>query len=218
MFEELKLVAMTFCFFKRLWFVASQFEELGFMQPEVIWLIDHSNLNLTIFLQLNLTIDKNIYFFKRSNNRAIVIHEMYKVSSTVIVNKVGLWTEKQGLIFSKIPFWSRRANFHGLEITGATLQDPPFTVVQNVDPNSGTVTATGMVQDLWAELERRLNFSTTLILGSDGTWGNLKPDGTVNGMIGMLHQKEVDVAVEAFILLQDRIQVADFIVPFFEEL
>ncbi len=194
-----------------------QLEKLDCMKSDVVWLIDNKNDHVSMLRSWNLTIDKSVYFYKRSNNKSIVIHEMYQISSTVIVRKVGIWTERLGLVFSKMPFLLRRANFYGLEFAGTTVNDAPFTAIQGIDPTTGNVKATGMVHELWAELEKRLNFSTTLIHSIDGTWGSLQSDGTMSGMIGMLQRKEVEVALAGFIIMKDRAEAADFVTPFFEE-
>ncbi len=56
--------------------------------------------------------------------------------------------------------------------------------------------------------------SSRYVRSIDGNWGSLNPDGTFNGMIGMLERGEVDCTVSAFELLQSRAKAADYLDPY----
>ena len=51
----------------------------------------------------------------------------------------------------------------------------------------------GWFKEIWLELKESLNFSYTHTLPSDGAWGSINSDGSWTGMIGALHQREVDL-------------------------
>ncbi|KAG1666948.1 putative glutamate receptor [Nymphon striatum] len=55
-----------------------------------------------------------------------------------------------------------------------------------------------------------LNFSYDILHVQNGKWGSLLPDGSWNGMIGMLERKEVDIAVSGLSRTTARLKVADF--------
>ncbi len=78
----------------------------------------------------------------------------------------------------------------------------------------GSVFPSGYQYDIWTYFEQQSNYSTRYVKSIDGSWGSLNPDGTFNGMIGMLERGEVDCAVSAFGLLKSRAKAADFLDPY----
>ena len=43
----------------------------------------------------------------------------------------------------------------------------------------------------------------------DGGWGSIEPDGSWNGMVGMVHRNEVDIAVSDFFITSERQAAVD---------
>ncbi len=68
----------------------------------------------------------------------------------------------------------------------------------------------GYQGDIWKALQRICNFSYTVIDSIDGGWGNMLPNGSFNGMVGMLQRKEIEVAISSFFTNPDRAKVAEF--------
>ncbi len=54
---------------------------------------------------------------------------------------------------------------------------------------------------------------TSYVKSIDGNWGSLQPNGSFDGMIGMIERKEVDCAVSGFGLMKERSRVADYLNP-----
>ncbi|XP_064099407.1 glutamate receptor-like [Macrobrachium nipponense] len=68
----------------------------------------------------------------------------------------------------------------------------------------------GPVVELFNILISRMNFTYTVTRPPDGAWGYRYPNGTWNGMVGMLKRKEVDLAFVPFSVLYTRAQVLDY--------
>ncbi len=47
----------------------------------------------------------------------------------------------------------------------------------------------------------------------DGAWGSTQPDGTMNGMIGMLARDEADIAIHGFAIVASRAKWAEPLIP-----
>ena len=62
----------------------------------------------------------------------------------------------------------------------------------------------GTFVDVFMELSKLLNFSYSVILPPDKTWGRIKDDGTWSGMVGQLESKVVDVGIFIFAYLMSR--------------
>ncbi|KAG7170296.1 Sulfoquinovosidase-like [Homarus americanus] len=56
-----------------------------------------------------------------------------------------------------------------------------------------------------------------LVLPSDGNWGSPMPNGTFNGMVGMVQRQVVDFAIASFTITYIRDTVIDFTHAFYEE-
>ncbi|XP_045118453.1 glutamate receptor-like [Portunus trituberculatus] len=65
------------------------------------------------------------------------------------------------------------------------------------------------------EFCRVLEVSYEILRPSDRMWGIMLPNGTYNGMVGMLLREEVDFALGPFFLSDSREKVADFTASFY---
>ncbi|XP_068227739.1 glutamate receptor ionotropic, kainate 2-like [Palaemon carinicauda] len=68
----------------------------------------------------------------------------------------------------------------------------------------------GPVVELFNILTERMNFTYTVTRPPDGAWGYKYPNGTWNGMVGMLAKGEMDLAFVPFSVLYTRAQVLDY--------
>ncbi|KAG8198891.1 hypothetical protein JTE90_015105 [Oedothorax gibbosus] len=66
-------------------------------------------------------------------------------------------------------------------------------------------------------LSNSLEFEYQLLVPEDGEWGRLEADGTWNGMIGMVHRGEADLAIGHLTITQSRRNVVDFLPYAIEE-
>ncbi len=51
----------------------------------------------------------------------------------------------------------------------------------------------GMFAEVFENLKSIMNFTYELTKPPDGVWGAIQPDGTWNGMVGMLSRGEIDI-------------------------
>ncbi|XP_076036025.1 glutamate receptor U1-like [Oratosquilla oratoria] len=66
-------------------------------------------------------------------------------------------------------------------------------------------------------LASKFNFTYTLIYTPDGIWGSRLPNGSFNGMVGMVNKSEVDITMATFTITYARQTAIDFTPQFFSE-
>ncbi|XP_076114569.1 putative glutamate receptor [Mytilus galloprovincialis] len=93
-----------------------------------------------------------------------------------------------------------------------TLPFSPF-----VQFNNETDQYTGITIEILNQLSRDLNFTYEIQPPPDGNWGAEKYNGSWNGMVGQLQQREVDIVAAALTVHSDRETVMDFTYPYFYE-
>ncbi|KAK7498613.1 hypothetical protein BaRGS_00010273 [Batillaria attramentaria] len=90
----------------------------------------------------------------------------------------------------------------------------PF--VRNISSN-GTEAFEGLCIDLINALAEELKFTYQLVAPGDGLFGAPEPDGSWNGMVGMVKRGEADMAIGPFTITSIRETVVDFTVPYMED-
>ncbi|KAK4310049.1 hypothetical protein Pmani_018354 [Petrolisthes manimaculis] len=83
---------------------------------------------------------------------------------------------------------------------------PPY--VSGSNPNYS-----GWCIEMFDVIREKLGYCHEYLEPPDGLWGAKYPNGSWFGMMGMIHRREVDVAIGPFGVTLDRIAVADFSVP-----
>ncbi|XP_068229311.1 probable glutamate receptor [Palaemon carinicauda] len=63
-------------------------------------------------------------------------------------------------------------------------------------------------------LSSLFNFTYKAVLAPDDTWGNVQPDGSVTGIIGMIAKREVTFGVSVLVQTESRVKVVDFSAPY----
>ena len=58
-----------------------------------------------------------------------------------------------------------------------------------------------------------MNFTYTLTKAPDGKWGNIQPDGSWNGMVGMLAKQDIDIVTAVLSVSLERSTVMTFATP-----
>nr|KAG5707744.1 hypothetical protein BaRGS_003319 [Batillaria attramentaria] len=100
------------------------------------------------------------------------------------------------------------------KLTVAALEALPF--VRNISSN-GTEAFEGLCIDLINALAEELKFTYQLVAPGDGLFGAPEPDGSWNGMVGMVKRGEADMAIGPFTITSIRETVVDFTVPYMED-
>ncbi|XP_071085110.1 glutamate receptor 2-like isoform X1 [Haliotis cracherodii] len=72
----------------------------------------------------------------------------------------------------------------------------------------------GIIVDILDEVARRCNFSYTLDLVKDNTWGRRRQDGTWTGMIGEVINNEADIAAAPLVIMSGRSRFIRYTQPY----
>ncbi|XP_046631468.1 glutamate receptor 1-like isoform X2 [Daphnia pulicaria] len=105
------------------------------------------------------------------------------------------------------------SNLNGLHLRIASLDVRPY---MSIEKNQSTYRADGIVYQIIVWLSIRYNFTFSLVLPPDGTFGALV-NHTWNGMIGMAINNQVEIIAAPVVPSLDRAEVLDFTTTFSEE-
>ncbi|XP_069952365.1 glutamate receptor ionotropic, delta-2-like [Cherax quadricarinatus] len=108
-----------------------------------------------------------------------------------------------------------RAFLNGRHMVVATIERPPFITLTMVGQD--ITEAKGFCMEMLQEMAKRFNFTYKMVVSYDGKWGVAMPNGTYDGLVGMVQRKMVDFAVNGFTITQARETVIDFTHEFYEE-
>ncbi|XP_069181977.1 glutamate receptor ionotropic, delta-1 [Procambarus clarkii] len=109
-----------------------------------------------------------------------------------------------------------RAYVRDKMLTVVTIHRPPFVFLE-VNSTGHILHRAGFAFDMLEELQRKLGFRYRLVLPCDGNWGNKLPNGSWDGMVGMVIRKEADLGVAPFTITLERAQVIEFTFPYHVE-
>uniref|UniRef100_UPI00398F18EA glutamate receptor ionotropic, NMDA 2C-like n=1 Tax=Pristiophorus japonicus TaxID=55135 RepID=UPI00398F18EA len=151
---------------------------------------------------------------------------------------------EDGLIRMKYPVWPRYGTFQqpvsdSSHLTVATLEERPFVIVEEVDPENGAcvrntvpcrkqanlsesvveaytkLCCKGFCIDILKKLAKTVRFSYDLYLVTNGKHGK-KVRGIWNGMIGEVFYQRADMAIGSLTINEERSEIVGFSVPFVE--
>ncbi|XP_068246312.1 glutamate receptor U1-like [Palaemon carinicauda] len=108
-----------------------------------------------------------------------------------------------------------RRVLNGKKMIVATIHRPPFAILEM--SGDDIVGAKGFCYEMLNSMAQKFNFTYSLLPPYDGNWGGLMPNGSFNGMVGMVQRKVVDLALASITITFIRERVIDFTHPFFEE-
>ncbi|XP_078665309.1 glutamate receptor ionotropic, delta-2-like [Branchiostoma floridae x Branchiostoma belcheri] len=134
----------------------------------------------------------------------------YEFLSLKTINKTakfiptGTWSDRTGLNMTQRMDWP---DIQGVTLRVVTVEDIPFVFEQ---VRSSGVEYDGFSIDVIKELSKTLNFSFVVYGVADQKYGAPRPDGTWNGMIGDVVNKQADVAIAAMTITKEREKVVDF--------
>ncbi|KAF0292639.1 Glutamate receptor ionotropic, kainate 2 [Amphibalanus amphitrite] len=90
------------------------------------------------------------------------------------------------------------------------LVDPPYVTSDN---STGQEKLNGYLPEILDMLVAGLNFTPNIIQPPDGKFGVELPNGSWNGILGMLHQRTAELALVSFSMFEPRRKVVDYIRP-----
>ncbi|XP_055681997.1 uncharacterized protein LOC129789290 [Lutzomyia longipalpis] len=117
---------------------------------------------------------------------------------------LGYLQENKSAIVDFFP--DKLKNMQGKDIPSATLTYPPYMIIDNVPPGQGNVDEfeTNELKTLYMdgteaimmfEFSRLRNFTMKMKRFEHDCWGELYENGSSDGLLGSIYQKEVDFAV-----------------------
>ncbi|GFG34970.1 hypothetical protein Cfor_09315 [Coptotermes formosanus] len=185
---------------------------MGRMKDAVWLLLLRSGQSTSELLQdIHVPLD-SMFLVAQLWDEYALLSEVYHISDKLHEVQFGTWRPGCGLrTTTHVDFSDRRSNLQQSVIHVTAVQGPPMTTIDN---ETGRIT--GFVGELWAELERRMNFRTELKAVPYNAYGSLTSNGTWTGMIALLMNGDVDVAVGDFTMSTQRAKVVDFTVPISE--
>ncbi|XP_069016299.1 glutamate receptor ionotropic, NMDA 2C-like [Embiotoca jacksoni] len=205
----------------------------------------HSDNNTLFRHMLNVTWERRDLSF---NNQGFLANPSMVI---IALDRERLWdkvgTFARGILQVRYPIWPRYGSFleqvsDDRHLTVATLEERPFVIVENVDPDTGTcvrntvpcrrqsnytesiighsetytkLCCKGFCIDILKKLSKTIKFSYDLYLVTNGKHGKLVR-GTWNGMIGEVVYRRADMAIGSLTINEERSEIIDFSVPFVE--
>ncbi|KAG7169897.1 Glutamate receptor-like 52, partial [Homarus americanus] len=109
-----------------------------------------------------------------------------------------------------------RRNIKGKTISVVTIHRPPFVFLKT-DSAGNIISQSGFAFEMLSQLQSKLGFKYKVALPYDGNWGTKLPNGTWNGMVGMVYRREADLGVAPFTITLERAQAIEFTFPFYVE-
>ena len=186
--------------------------EAIFNQQKSVWFVDGTLSDLNP--NLNLSLNSNFYMFKVHPNHVTIL-EVYKKSNTLPFTSQlwGFWTPVSGLLYNEAFNYIRRRDLSGVTIRIGALPYRPHTELTAISGSNAYLHG-GTFGDIWHVIEKNLNITVKVYQTKDGLWSKLNPDGTWDGLTGMLQRDEVDF-ITNMAYTKERMQYFDFTVPCF---
>nr|XP_027221743.1 glutamate receptor 3.4-like [Penaeus vannamei] len=128
------------------------------------------------------------------------------------LQKVASWSSRGGLVLQEQVFPDKFSRFpEGASLTVAAEEYIPH--VEVVESPGPPFSFKGPMANLLDILAKSMNFTYSFQRPPDGAWGGRLPDGSYNGMVGMVSRKEVDLGLGPFGMSTVRAAVVDFTKP-----
>ncbi|XP_069982157.1 probable glutamate receptor [Penaeus vannamei] len=142
---------------------------------------------------------------------SVYVQLPYRPSSGQL-QKVASWSSRGGLVLQQQVFPDKFSRFpEGASLTVAAEEYIPHVeVVESPGPPFSFI---GPMANLLDILAKSMNFTYSFQRPPDGAWGGRLPDGSYNGMVGMVSRKEVDLGLGPFGMSTVRAAVVDFTKP-----
>ncbi|XP_063217656.1 probable glutamate receptor [Bacillus rossius redtenbacheri] len=132
----------------------------------------------------------------------------FRDSPEARLESLGRWSRLSGLS-STGEYEAAAANpLRGSHLRVAVLEVPRITEMYDNQTRVG-----GIFGKIWEAFGRDMNFTSEYVTVPDGAYGQRKPDGSWNGVVGMVMRREVDVGLAPLTMTKSRAEVVDFAIP-----
>ncbi|XP_054708737.1 glutamate receptor ionotropic, kainate 2-like isoform X2 [Uloborus diversus] len=131
--------------------------------------------------------------------------------------KVGEWDQENNLVFSRN--YSRdlseaKDNLQNITLRVTSIESKPYTMRKKGEYLRGNQRYEGFCVDLIHAICERLKCKFEYRLVGDKNYGKKHENGTWDGMIGEVINREVDLAIADLTITLEREEVVDFTMPF----
>ncbi|KDR22908.1 hypothetical protein L798_14764 [Zootermopsis nevadensis] len=180
--------------------------------PTWLLLLDNTSSPKEFLGDSNIPFDCEFLVAQQNAGGLVMLTEVYKIATErpLLYHDFGYWLSETTFRFPSTDFYFRRSSLQGLSISTATIENPPITVLERTD---GQIKFSGYFGKVWRVLEKRMEFRTNFSFPADGGRGSVMKNGTATGMIRMIQDNQVHVAVDAFGMSGIRATAVDFTVP-----
>ncbi|XP_046351217.1 glutamate receptor ionotropic, kainate 2-like isoform X1 [Haliotis rufescens] len=124
---------------------------------------------------------------------------------------VGYVSKSGQMTVPDVIFPNKQFGFNKRKLQVVTILLYPFAMKNST---LGKDIYTGICLDLLQELASTFNFTYEVLEPPDGEYGRIL-NGSWTGVVGMLERREVDMAVAALTVTQEREKVMDFVYPYY---
>ncbi|XP_068240964.1 probable glutamate receptor [Palaemon carinicauda] len=108
------------------------------------------------------------------------------------------------------------SDFGGRELIVTVIDNWPFWILTY--PGDGRVIPiSGLDYNVLKTIGDQLNFTFRMEITPDGKWGGVMADGSVTGMVGVVHRHEAHAAINEFTITEQREKAIDFTKPYYYE-
>ncbi|XP_077544089.1 ionotropic receptor 93a-like [Haemaphysalis longicornis] len=136
-----------------------------------------------------------------------------KLRGQQLLMPMGHWTLVSGMYPPEL--WNRDlfpgiiGDLGGIKLIIAVINDPPMASVEMSADGRTVKNVTGTMADMIASLANGLNFTYEWRVPKEAIPGAFE-NGEWNGLIGMLHRQEADIAAYGFSVTKERSEVVNF--------
>ncbi|XP_045027053.1 probable glutamate receptor isoform X3 [Daphnia magna] len=110
--------------------------------------------------------------------------------------------------------WHHLLNGKHLRLT--SLERPPFVIFER-DSYGSVIAYKGYCYEIINALQETYNFTYEVVLPGDKSYGKIMPNGSWDGMLGLILKQDADIGLGPFSVTYSRYGVVDFSVGFHEE-
>ncbi|XP_055926547.1 glutamate receptor ionotropic, kainate 2-like isoform X1 [Argiope bruennichi] len=131
--------------------------------------------------------------------------------------KVGEWDTKNHLVYTRNyskDYSEAKDNLQNITLRVTSKESFPYTIIKKGDYLSGNQRYEGFCVDLIHEICNRLHCKYEYRIVADESYGKKYDNGTWDGMIGEVINREVDLAIGDLTITQEREEFVDFTMPF----
>ncbi len=135
------------------------------------------------------------------NDGSVRLREHYRIKGRLYSKDLGIWFPSRGLVVPAPSTWERRGDMTGTTVWVALK---PLIFLASVS-QKGEID--GLMPDILRAWRDACNFTLDWWLPGTPEYGSPLPNGSWNGIIGIVQRREADVGAAPLVLSYERAQV-----------